>query len=523
RSGQGGARRLRAGDARFRLRRGQGLRARGSLRRLQLRTCSGDCRQASALRGGRGDLDDNWLFPGPAAGDPDDTGRGNHLDRPGARGSRGKPRQAGRKFHRDRRGDWGLVRQAGGAAESRRPGPFASGRTRESRQFGSSDDDRWRRRSGKEARDPRAARHGRRAGGNRPRVRGHREGARQGRGRSRRFHVRGGVPADRAARHPLSPALVLHGHGVRRVRRLHVLWAPLHRQLPEGREVRRQDTQGSQAGRHTVRAADKARARHQHEDRESDGHEGSAVDPASRRQGDRVTARGSLFRKYVFYFVVVVSAALVASGAVGLYFAYQENKSDLLALQREKAAGAASRIEAYVQEIEHQLGWMRLPQLGGASLEQRRIDFLKLLRQVPAITDLSHLDKAGVEQLRVSRLGMDVAGSREDFSRDPKFTEARASKTWFSPVYFRKETEPYMTIAVAGTSDEAGVTVAEVNLKFIWDVISRIKIGEKGLAYAVDSRGRLIAHPDISLVLQKLDLSALPQVKAASEGKSGED
>jgi hypothetical protein len=27
------------------------------------------------------------------------------------------------------------------------------------------------------------------------------------------------------------------------------------------------------------------------------------------------------------------------------------------------------------------------------------------------------------------------------------------------------------------------------------DVISRIKIGEKGLAYAVDSQGRLIAHP----------------------------
>jgi signal transduction histidine kinase len=239
--------------------------------------------------------------------------------------------------------------------------------------------------------------------------------------------------------------------------------------------------------------------------------------------GRRRTPRHSLFRKYVLYFVVVVSAALVASGAVGLYFAFQENKADLLALQREKAAGAASRIESYVQEIEHQLGWMRLPLLGDASLEQRRIDFLKLLRQVPAITDLSHLDRSGIEQLRVSRLGMDVVGSREDFSRDPKFTEARAHKTYFSPVYFRKETEPYMTIAVAGTSEEAGVTVAEVNLKFIWDVISRIKIGEKGLAYVVDSRGRLIAHPDISLVLQKLDLSALPQVKAASEGKSGED
>jgi signal transduction histidine kinase len=236
-----------------------------------------------------------------------------------------------------------------------------------------------------------------------------------------------------------------------------------------------------------------------------------------------MTPRGSLFRKYVIYFVVLVSAALVVSGLVGMYFTYQESKAALLDLQREKAGAAASRIDAYVQEIEHQLGWMRLPQIGGASLEQRRIDFLKLLRQVPAITDLSYLDRSGREQLKVSRLSMDVAGGRQDFSQDPKFTAAKSGGTYFSPVYFRKETEPYMTIAVAGTSEEAGITVAEVNLKFIWDVISRIKIGERGLAYVVDSSGQLIAHPDISLVLQKSNLSALPQVKAAREGQHGGD
>ena len=236
-----------------------------------------------------------------------------------------------------------------------------------------------------------------------------------------------------------------------------------------------------------------------------------------------MTARGSLFRKYVVYFVVLVSAALIVSGLVGLYFTYKENKEALLNLQREKAAAAASRIEAYVQEIEHQLGWMRLPQVGPSTPEQRRIEYLKLLRQVPPITDVALIDSTGREQLRVSRLGMDVAGGDTDYSKDPKFVEARAGKTYFSPVYFRKETEPYMTIAVAGIGDKAGITVAEVNLKFIWDVISRIKVGEKGLAYVVDSRGHLIAHPDISYVLQKLDLSGLPQVAAAREGAAAAD
>ena len=54
-----------------------------------------------------------------------------------------------------------------------------------------------------------------------------------------------------------------------------------------------------------------------------------------------------------------------------------------------------------------------------------------------------------------------------------------------------------------------------MNLKFIWDVVSQIKVGKAGQAYVVDGQGALIAHPDISLVLQKTDLSRLAQVKAA--------
>ena len=97
------------------------------------------------------------------------------------------------------------------------------------------------------------------------------------------------------------------------------------------------------------------------------------------------------------------------------------------------------------------------------------------LRQVPAITELAQLDSTGKEQLKVSRLAMDVVGSMADFSQDPKFTEAVAHKVYYGPVYFRRESEPYMTLALAGTRRDAGVSVAEVNLKLIWDVILQIK------------------------------------------------
>ena len=236
-----------------------------------------------------------------------------------------------------------------------------------------------------------------------------------------------------------------------------------------------------------------------------------------------VERRGRLFRKYVVFFVVLVSGALVTSGALEIYFSYQENKAALVQLQREKALAAANRIEQFVKEIERQIGWTTHPQLvtGGAALEQRRVDYFRLLRQVLPITEVSLLDGSGTEQLRVSRLAMDRAGSQENYSRDPKFIEARGGRTYFSPVYFRKESEPYMTVSMASASGPAGVTVAEVNLKFIWDVVSQIKIGKAGHAYVIDSRGQLIAHPDISLVLKKSDFSASPQVQAARAPHGG--
>jgi signal transduction histidine kinase len=230
--------------------------------------------------------------------------------------------------------------------------------------------------------------------------------------------------------------------------------------------------------------------------------------------------RGRLFRKYLLLILTLVTGALLVSGAIGVYFSYQENKSALASLQKEKAVAAASRIEQYMRQINQQLAYAALPQLDAADAEVRRLEFLKLLRQVPEVTDIAQLDPQGREQIAVSRLGMDVVGSGRDRSQEPAFLNAKRGQPWFSPVYFRKETEPYMTIAVR-PSNGGPVTVADVNLKFIWDVVSRIRIGTKGKAYVVDGNGFLVADPDISLVLRKTRLSDLAHVKAAAGAQAG--
>ncbi len=243
--------------------------------------------------------------------------------------------------------------------------------------------------------------------------------------------------------------------------------------------------------------------------------------------------QGRLFRKYVVVLVALVGGVLIASGLVELYLAYKETKRAVISVEREKAVAAAERIEQFIKEIErhikgttHAATDMRIDIATRVIAQQRELDFLRLLRNMPVIMELRHLDVAGKEQLRVSRFALDAAGSGEDFSQTPAFLRAKSRTPYFGPVYFRNESEPYMTIAVPSGDPAIEVTMAEVSLKAVWDVASQIRIGRLGYAYVVDSRGHLIAHPDVSLVLQMRNLSELAHVKAAREPRasaSGEE
>lgn len=230
-----------------------------------------------------------------------------------------------------------------------------------------------------------------------------------------------------------------------------------------------------------------------------------------------MTRSGSIFRKYAITFVVLVGVVLLSSGAVQVLFALEDSQRGLAQLQHEKAVNASLAITQFVRDVERQVGWTSAP-AGGASLlpPGSRVEaHQRLLRQVPAVAEVRYLGPTGIEQVSVSRRAMNVVGSGADYSLAPAFLQTRDGASYFSPVYFLGESEPFMTVAVAEAGDGAGVTVAEVNLKLVWDLIARMQVGERGYALVVGSDGHLIAHPDISLVLRKTYLGNLPQVEAA--------
>ena len=243
--------------------------------------------------------------------------------------------------------------------------------------------------------------------------------------------------------------------------------------------------------------------------------------PATSQPAAAPPPRGQLFRKYVGLFVTVVCAALVANGLLDIWFSYREQNVLLMRVQQEQARSAAAKINQYIKEIEGQLAWATLLPWSTDTLDEWKMDAARLLRLVPAVTGVAQLDATGREQMRSSRLTKDVVGSGIDDSQEEYFVKAVANRVYYGPVHFLRESEPYMTLAMAGVRRDYGVIVAQVNLKHIWDVVSQIQVGVRGRAYVVDPAGRLIAHPDISMVLRNTDMLRLAQVRAAlAEGSA---
>jgi signal transduction histidine kinase len=238
-----------------------------------------------------------------------------------------------------------------------------------------------------------------------------------------------------------------------------------------------------------------------------------------RRRG-AARRRERLLRDYFLISVVLIGGGLIVSGLVEIYFRYHESREQLALHQKEIAAGAAFKIEHFVQEIHNVLkGATKSRDIAPKGLTPDfRFELEKLLLIAPAITEAVALNQEGVIQVQASRLRTVLPDAKKNLASMDAFKQARQGKSYFGRVYFVRGSEPYMTIAVPierFAGDVIGVLQAEVNLKYIGDVVSSLTIGKAGYAYVISGSGELIAHPDISLVLQRRNIREVAAARAA--------
>jgi hypothetical protein len=157
--------------------------------------------------------------------------------------------------------------------------------------------------------------------------------------------------------------------------------------------------------------------------------------------------RRTLLWKYAAYSAALVTAVLVAVGAVTGYFAYRDAEAAQGVLLREKAGAVAIHIASFFWGIEEPLAWeLAATAQPGAERAERRAEMVALLRRLPPVAELRWIDPAGRERLFVSRVGPDRR-TAADFSADPA-SSARGGGTSRAPSTSGARASQFLSLAV---------------------------------------------------------------------------
>jgi hypothetical protein len=186
--------------------------------------------------------------------------------------------------------------------------------------------------------------------------------------------------------------------------------------------------------------------------------------------------RGRLLRHYFLISALLIAGGLIASGLLEVYLRYQESVEQLAFQQREAANVAALKIQTFIHDIETAMkAATKYQTTGGQEITaEYEFELKKLFYLAPAITEAAVVSVDGIAGAHFSRSRAVTADVKRNFSGSAAFQQALQGQSYFGPVYFVRESEPYITVALpieryAGRI--VGVLQTEVNLKYVWEVI----------------------------------------------------
>jgi signal transduction histidine kinase len=231
-----------------------------------------------------------------------------------------------------------------------------------------------------------------------------------------------------------------------------------------------------------------------------------------------MSTRRTLLHKYALIFGSLILGSLLVSDLCNVFLSYNENRISLINLQSEKARMISSWASFYLGNLEQQIAFTGTHQTSPNPLAQRRTE-LDALRHISAVKQIILLDQTGKERWHFHRSSGEVENSMIDHAAQDMFQQVKPGKPWHSPVGFDNDSEPVLSIAMAvGPAAAAGITVVQISLQGLLDNLIHMNSAPGHTTWVIDGKGRLLAHPDLSLVLKNTDMSHLPQVQAAQNG-----
>ncbi len=244
-----------------------------------------------------------------------------------------------------------------------------------------------------------------------------------------------------------------------------------------------------------------------------------------------------LWLKHALVMSLLVCAGLVLLGLTEMVFSYREALAKVGRAQAAQAKEVGGAITSALGVVERQLGAITvLPWEvnGWLSLQQRRDEYMRLLRIAPAVESVAYVDAEGVERLLVSRSEVDridlatpatVAASAS--ARSPGQVPVQAPvqapadaalRCSYAQVQYAADYEPTLSLDMSDAERGGAVTHVRINLRTLARDLQAALSIDDATTYVTSDAGRVILFRDAGLMLEQRDVSALPHVAAAKRG-----
>ncbi|MEK6657023.1 MAG: HD domain-containing phosphohydrolase [Nitrospirota bacterium] len=207
--------------------------------------------------------------------------------------------------------------------------------------------------------------------------------------------------------------------------------------------------------------------------------------------------------------ITFIFALLIFSSSI------EHIKSEIHDHNQFVAENAAKSADIFFKTIEDNLYSAAASYEVGAVLEKKGGDLLPYLIKLPSyVREITALNRGGVEMAKASRERfISRAGVNKKEASLPLKVLVKEN-IYFGKIHNTDFGEPLITVTVPvkiGTRVKGWLS-EDISLKGFWHSITGIQLGEKGYIFAVDENGRVIAHPDWSVVIKAVNFKTNPQV-----------
>lgn len=217
-----------------------------------------------------------------------------------------------------------------------------------------------------------------------------------------------------------------------------------------------------------------------------------------------------LFGKYALTIVSLVVFVLMVNGVIEAYIIYSETTTRLARAQQDAVLTIAGRTRDLLSDLDRNASFVT--RASSMSIQDHRQDYLALLQQCAAISELTFVDGEGHPKLKVGRDRI-VLGNGSNIPDEPTINEGQGRSSWFSPAIFRND-KPVLALNMTHAGDAAGVTVAHVDLGKVLAFVGAMPLPLDNYAYVIDAQGRVLASSKENAVPLGSNLRNIPAIEA---------